>query len=65
MPVAVLENGTRPNARALRTLLADLGAMIGRERVKSPAVIIVGMVAARGLATDALVSLANAAEATA
>jgi len=65
MPVAVLENGTRPNARGLRTLLADLGAMIGRERVKSPAVIIVGMVAARGLATDALVSLANAAEATA
>lgn len=63
MPVAVLENGTRPNARALRTLLADLGAMIAREGVKSPAVIVVGEVAARGSAIDALQSLAIAAEA--
>ncbi|MBY0305799.1 MAG: uroporphyrinogen-III C-methyltransferase [Sphingomonas sp.] len=63
MPVAVLENGTRPNARAVRTLLADLGAMIAREGVKSPAVIVVGDVAARGSAIDALQSLAIAAEA--
>ncbi|OYY90149.1 MAG: uroporphyrinogen-III C-methyltransferase [Sphingomonas sp. 28-66-16] len=62
MPVAVLENGSRPNARARRTLLADLGAMIARERVQSPAVIVVGEVAARGTAVDALVSLAIAAE---
>ncbi len=65
MPVAVLENGTRPDARALRTLLADLGAMIVREAVKSPAVIVVGEVAARGDAIDALQSLAIAAEAIA
>ena len=63
MPVAVLENGTRPNSRAVRTLLADLGAMIAREGVKSPAVIVVGEVAARGSAIDALQSLAIAAEA--
>lgn len=65
MPVAVIENGTRPEARALRTLLTDLGAMIGRKRVKSPAIIIVGLVAARGSASDALLSLANVAEANA
>ncbi|OYY68425.1 uroporphyrinogen-III C-methyltransferase [Sphingomonas sp. 28-63-12] len=65
MPVAVLENGTRPNARALQTLLADLGAMIARKCVQSPAVIVVGEVAARGMAADALQSLALAAEAIA
>lgn len=48
MPVAVLENGTRPEARVLRGVLADLGAMIVREAVVSPAVIVVGAVAARG-----------------
>lgn len=65
MPVAVLENGTRPNARALRTLLADLGDIIAREGVQSPAIIIVGEVAALGLATDPLTTLAKAAEAMA
>ncbi|OYY63885.1 uroporphyrinogen-III C-methyltransferase [Sphingomonas sp. 28-62-11] len=65
MPVAVIENGTRPETRALRTLLTDLGAMICREGVKSPAVIIVGMVAARGTASNALLSLAHVAEANA
>lgn len=48
MPVAVLENGTRPEARVLRGLLADLGALIVREGVVSPAVIVVGAVVARG-----------------
>lgn len=65
MPVAVIENGTRPDARALRTLLTDLGPMIEREHVKSPAVIIVGLVAARGSASDALMILADVAEANA
>ncbi|MBY0582819.1 MAG: uroporphyrinogen-III C-methyltransferase [Sphingomonas sp.] len=63
MPVAVIENGSRPNARAMRTLLADLGAMITRERVISPAIIIVGEVAAMGLAENKLAALATAAEA--
>jgi uroporphyrin-III C-methyltransferase len=44
MPVAVLERGTLPNSRALRTLLADLGDMVEREGVKSPAIIVVGEV---------------------
>ena len=64
MPVAVIENGTRSNMRALRTLLTDLGAMIGREGVQSPAVIVVGAVAARGLAADALLCLAKTTEVT-
>jgi uroporphyrin-III C-methyltransferase len=54
MPVAVLEKGTRRDSRALRTLLADLGGMMAREDVKSPALIVVGEVAARADAEDRL-----------
>jgi uroporphyrin-III C-methyltransferase len=54
IPVAVLENGTRSDMRTLRTLLADLGDMVEREKVKSPALIVVGDVAAYALAQDAL-----------
>lgn len=62
MPVAVLENGTRPGSRALRTLLTDLGGLIEREAVKSPAVIVVGEVVARSDADDCLTSFARQAE---
>lgn len=58
IPVAVLENGTRADMRALRTLLADLGDMVVREKVKSPALIVVGDVAAYALAQDVLAGLA-------
>ena len=54
IPVAVLENGTRSDMRTLRTLLADLGDMVVREKVKSPALIVVGDVAAYALAHDVL-----------
>lgn len=54
LPVAVLENGTRRDARALRTLLADLGDMVAREGVISPALIVVGEVASQAIATDVL-----------
>ena len=54
IPVAVLENGTRTDMRTLRTLLADLGEMVAREKVKSPALIVVGEVAAYALAQDVL-----------
>jgi uroporphyrin-III C-methyltransferase len=53
-PVVVLENGTRPEQRALRTLLADLGDMVRREDVRSPAVIVVGHVAGLADAVDRL-----------
>ena len=53
-PVAVMEGGTRQGSRALRTLLTDLGDMVTRERVKSPALIVIGDVAALGKAEDVL-----------
>ncbi|WP_288411717.1 uroporphyrinogen-III C-methyltransferase [uncultured Sphingomonas sp.] len=62
MPVAVLERGTYADARALRTLLADLGPMVSREAVKSPAVIVVGEVVQLADAEDKLGSWAKAAE---
>ncbi|CAD7335496.1 uroporphyrinogen-III C-methyltransferase [Sphingomonadales bacterium 56] len=58
VPVAVMENGTRANMRTLRTLLADLGDMVVREQVKSPALIVVGDVAAYALAQDVLAGFA-------
>lgn len=54
IPVAVLENGTRADMRTLRTMLADLGDMVAREEVKSPALIVVGEVATYALAQDVL-----------
>ncbi|MES1983571.1 MAG: uroporphyrinogen-III C-methyltransferase [Pseudomonadota bacterium] len=59
-PVAVLEKGTRHDARAMRTLLADLGGMIAREQVQSPALIVVGDVVLRGNAEDRLGSYLSA-----
>jgi uroporphyrin-III C-methyltransferase len=54
MPVAVLERGTREGARAIRTLLTDLGDMIDREGVASPAIIVVGEVVLKSDAQDRL-----------
>jgi len=62
MPVAVLERGTYDGSRALRTLLADLGDMVERERVKSPAIIVVGEVVLLSDAQDRLGRLAQQAE---
>jgi len=54
LPVAVVERGTTAEARVLRTLLTDLGDLVAREHVRSPALIIVGKVAARADALDCL-----------
>jgi uroporphyrin-III C-methyltransferase len=62
MPVAVLERGTYADARALRTLLADLGPMVAREKVASPAVIVVGEVVQLADAEDKLANWAKAVE---
>ncbi len=59
LPVAVLENGTRDNFRALRTLLTDLGDLVRREQVQSPALLIVGEVARYGDAEDRFRALAQ------
>ncbi len=45
MPVAILEKGTRADSRVLLTPLAGLGALVEREGVKSPALIVIGEVA--------------------
>jgi len=62
MPAAVLERGTLEGARALRTLLADLGDMVERDRVKSPAIIVVGEVVLLSDAENRLTALARQAE---
>ncbi len=62
MPVAVLERVTRKGSRAIRTLLTDLGDMIEREGVASPAIIVVGEVVLKSDAEDRLRSFATKAE---
>jgi uroporphyrin-III C-methyltransferase len=46
LPVAVLERGTLPGMRTLRTYLADLGPLVARTKVISPALLVIGEVAA-------------------
>jgi uroporphyrin-III C-methyltransferase len=53
-PIAILERATLPGMRVLRSLLADLGGLVAREAVVSPALIIVGDVATLG--DDAAIS---------
>jgi uroporphyrin-III C-methyltransferase len=62
MPVAVLERGTRGGARAIRTLLTDLGAMMAREGVKSPAIFVVGDVVLKSDAQNRLQTFVIEAE---
>ena len=47
MPLAVIENACRPQMRVLRGPLAALPDLVVRERVKSPALIVIGEVTAR------------------
>jgi len=54
MPVAILERGTLAGARAIRTLLAELGEVVTREKVKSPAILVVGRVASLADAEDVM-----------
>lgn len=46
MPLAVIENGARPEMRVLRGPLAGLPELVEREKVKSPALIVIGEVTA-------------------
>ena len=62
MPVAVLERGTLPGSRAMRTLLADLGGLVERENVVSPAIIVVGEVVLLSDAENRLKAFAVQAE---
>ncbi|ANU08524.1 uroporphyrinogen-III C-methyltransferase [Paraurantiacibacter namhicola] len=47
MPIAVIENATRPEMRVLRGPLAALEDIVTRQNVKSPALIVIGEVTAR------------------
>jgi uroporphyrin-III C-methyltransferase len=63
MPVAVIENATRPQMRVLRGVLAELDTIVSMHLVKSPALIIIGEVAAREVpALEAAAQLASLAE---
>ncbi len=61
MPVAVIENATRPEMRVLRSSIAGLAALVECERVESPAVIVVGEVAAEPVDTSLAVLALEAA----
>lgn len=60
--VAVLERGTLPGSRAMRTLLADLGDLVEREQVISPAILVIGDVVLLSDAPDKLAAFAAQAE---
>jgi uroporphyrin-III C-methyltransferase len=53
VPVAVIENATRADMRVLRATLAGLAQLVDSEKVQSPALIVIGDVAAaQGTAAD-------------
>jgi uroporphyrin-III C-methyltransferase len=54
LPVAVLERGTLAGSRVLRTILGDLGDMVTRAKVVSPAILVIGEVALLANAQDLL-----------
>lgn len=54
MPVVILERGTQTGARAIRSLLADLGDVVVRAGVASPALLVIGRVAGLARAEDLL-----------
>lgn len=59
-PVAVIERATRDDQRLFRTLLADLGGIIARAKVESPALIVIGHVATLGVPDTVLHQLVEA-----
>jgi uroporphyrin-III C-methyltransferase len=52
LPVAVVENATRPDERVFITSVGDLGGAVTREKIQSPSLIIVGRVAAAAAQTS-------------
>ena len=57
IPVAVIENATRPQMRVLRSSLAGLPALVAAHQIKSPAIIVIGE-AAGETETESLRTLA-------
>jgi uroporphyrin-III C-methyltransferase len=57
VPLAVIENATRPDMRVVRGLLAGLPELVETHAIASPALIVIGEVAARGDAALAHVAM--------
>lgn len=57
MPVAVIENAARPEMRLVRGPLAGLAELVAHEKIKSPALIVIGEVTAREDVTQELRAL--------
>ena len=57
VPIAVIENGARPEMRVLRGPLAALPELVEREKVVSPALIVIGDVTADLVAQDIRLSI--------
>ncbi|WP_299191564.1 uroporphyrinogen-III C-methyltransferase [uncultured Erythrobacter sp.] len=62
MPLAVIENAARPEMRVVRGMLAGLPDLVEQEAIKSPALIVIGDVTARG--TGAIAQVAQKAQTT-
>ena len=60
--VAVLERGTLPGSRAMQTLLTDLGDLVEREEIISPAILIIGEVVLLSDAENRFAALVAQAE---
>lgn len=53
-PVAVIENGTRPEQRVVSGPVAELGRLVADNRIVAPALLVIGEVARRAKASPAL-----------
>ncbi len=62
-PVAVIENGTRPEQRVITARLEELAGRLDAEGIDGPALIIIGEVARQALETDFTAELQNTAAA--
>ena len=59
LPVAIIENGTRPDSRTIRSDLSTMAEDIERFEVQSPALLIIGDVAAEDRAAQLEQTLAE------
>lgn len=58
-PVAIIENGTRPDERTITGALGDLGALVEAARIDGPALLVIGEVAAFASRARSLVRAAS------
>ncbi len=52
LPVAVIENGTRPDQKVVRGTLAGLADLIAAEGITGPALLLIGEVTREAAAAD-------------